>query len=175
MKFMKEKVEAVEEDRNWLEKQLKQSKKSSKLLRAELDVRSQTGGGGVSGPNVLQLTAGSEDDVRDGHSGGVSGGDDGSAPMFPPVRPSSQQARGHGGVEFTSPVAGATQPPAIPYQPPVGPTHNLASALAMVDRLQKELAAERQTVKALRSANISGLADRTDLETFFLQCIDEVR
>lgn len=173
MKFMKEKVEAVEEDRNWLEKQLKQSKKSSKLLRAELDVRTQTVGG-AQGAHVLQLTAGSEGDAREGFSGGGVG-DEGSAPMFPPVRPGSQQARGYGGVEVTSPIAGAVQPPAVPYQPPVGPTHNLASALAMVDRLQKELAAERQTVKSLRSANISGLADRTELESFFLQCIDEVR
>ena len=38
---MKDKMEAVEEDRVWLETHLKQAKKSNKLLRAELDVRIQ--------------------------------------------------------------------------------------------------------------------------------------
>ena len=42
MKFQKEKLDAVEEDRAWLEKQLKSSKKASKLMRAELDVRTQS-------------------------------------------------------------------------------------------------------------------------------------
>ncbi|POM75146.1 Hypothetical protein PHPALM_7789 [Phytophthora palmivora] len=37
--YMKENLEAIEEDRNWLEKQLKACKKQNKLLRAELDVR----------------------------------------------------------------------------------------------------------------------------------------
>ncbi len=45
----------------------------------------------------------------------------------------------------------------------------------MVDRLQAELESERQTVKALRAASIAQQADRTELETFFLQCIDDVR
>ncbi|OWZ13121.1 hypothetical protein PHMEG_00013615 [Phytophthora megakarya] len=39
LKYMKENLEAIEEDRNWLEKQLKACKKQNKLLRAELDVR----------------------------------------------------------------------------------------------------------------------------------------
>jgi hypothetical protein len=55
------------------------------------------------------------------------------------------------------------------------PDSNLISALEMVDRLQAELESERQTVKALRAASIAQQADRTELETFFLQCIDDVR
>ncbi|KAG1709471.1 hypothetical protein DVH05_020126 [Phytophthora capsici] len=39
LKYMKENLGAIEEDRNWLEKQLKACKKQNKLLRAELDVR----------------------------------------------------------------------------------------------------------------------------------------
>ena len=53
--------------------------------------------------------------------------------------------------------------------------HNLISALEMVDRLQRELDAERQTVKALRSASIASQASRTDLESFFAQCVEDVR
>ncbi|EEY69986.1 uncharacterized protein PITG_06537 [Phytophthora infestans T30-4] len=37
--YMKENLESIEEDRNWLETQLKACKKQNKLLRAELDVR----------------------------------------------------------------------------------------------------------------------------------------
>ncbi|KAF4133115.1 hypothetical protein GN958_ATG01886 [Phytophthora infestans] len=39
LKYMKENLESIEEDRNWLETQLKACKKQNKLLRAELDVR----------------------------------------------------------------------------------------------------------------------------------------
>ena len=89
--------------------------------------------------------------------------------MFPPaVRPSSQQA--------ARAAAAARAPPVPPYQAPAGHTdHNLASALAMIEKLQHELAAERQTVKALRSANVASMADKTELETFFLQCVEAVR
>merc|ERR1712023_30612 len=39
LKYMKEKLDSVEDDRRWLEKQLKTSKKQNKLLRAEIDIR----------------------------------------------------------------------------------------------------------------------------------------
>ena len=39
LKYMKEKLEATEDDRHWLEGQLKASKKQNKLLCAELDIR----------------------------------------------------------------------------------------------------------------------------------------
>ena len=39
LKYMKEKLENVEENGNWLERQLKASKKQNKLLRAELEIR----------------------------------------------------------------------------------------------------------------------------------------
>jgi hypothetical protein len=39
LKYMKEKLESIEDDRNWLERQLKASKKQNKLLRAELEIR----------------------------------------------------------------------------------------------------------------------------------------
>ena len=34
LKYMKEKLESIEDDRNWLERQLKEAKKQNKLLRA---------------------------------------------------------------------------------------------------------------------------------------------
>ena len=43
LKFLKEKLEAIEEDRGWLERQLKQSKKSNKLMKAELEARGGAG------------------------------------------------------------------------------------------------------------------------------------
>merc|ERR1719230_1751318 len=39
LKYMKEKLESIEDDRNWLERQLKAAKKQNKLLRAELEIR----------------------------------------------------------------------------------------------------------------------------------------
>ena len=39
LKYMKEKLESIEDDRSWLEKQLKAAKKQNKLLRAELEIR----------------------------------------------------------------------------------------------------------------------------------------
>ncbi len=52
---------------------------------------------------------------------------------------------------------------------------NLISALEMVNRLQRDLDVERQTVKALRSASIASQASRGDLEAFFAQCVETVR
>ena len=39
LKFMRERLTTIDEDRNWLERQLKASKKQNKLLRAELEIR----------------------------------------------------------------------------------------------------------------------------------------
>merc|ERR1719230_1629472 len=39
LKYMKEKLESIEDDRNWLERQLKAAKKQNKLVRADLEIR----------------------------------------------------------------------------------------------------------------------------------------
>lgn len=39
IKYLQDKLDSIEEDRNWLEKQLKLSKKNNKLLRAELELK----------------------------------------------------------------------------------------------------------------------------------------
>lgn len=39
LKYLQDKLDSIEEDRNWLEKQLKLSKKNNKLLRAELELK----------------------------------------------------------------------------------------------------------------------------------------
>jgi chromosome segregation ATPase len=49
LKAMREKLEGIEDDRNWLERQLKASKKQNKLLRAELEIRLDGGDGGGGG------------------------------------------------------------------------------------------------------------------------------
>ncbi|KAG7383999.1 hypothetical protein PHYBOEH_009672 [Phytophthora boehmeriae] len=53
LKYMRENLEAIEEDRNWLEKQLKACKKQNKLLRAELDVRLSGNNAGLESGGVL--------------------------------------------------------------------------------------------------------------------------
>ena len=173
VKFTKEKLEAVQEDRNWLEKQLKQSKKSGKLMKAELELRKQAGSSAELGTGAqLALTAGDAGSPQSEYRyEGGEGGEGGEEGMFPPpVRPGSRGLAAAGG-------ASRARPPAAPTTVilPQQSDHNLASALAMVERLQKELAQERATVKALRAANVSSLSDRTELEAFFLQCIEEVR
>lgn len=47
----------TEDDRNWLERQLKSAKKSNKLLRAELELRMMQGGGGGSDQGIELLAA----------------------------------------------------------------------------------------------------------------------
>ena len=42
-KFMKEKMTMLEDDRNWLAKQLKGAKKQNKLLRAEMELQLRAG------------------------------------------------------------------------------------------------------------------------------------
>lgn len=68
-------------------------------------------------------------------------------------------------------------------QRPKGRRHKLAqrsidstsSAVATIERLQAELQAERAATKALRSATVAVQTSRGELETFFLQCVDDVR
>lgn len=159
LKFMREKLEAIEEDRNWLERQLKTSKKSNKLLRADLEVRMQTEAGSPS----------SVDGDRPGgiwgeETGGSATGGGGTGMFPPPGRPSSRTrevappARRLTGGGSSRSDDGRTQ-----------------AALAMVEKLQAELAAERQTTKALRAATVAGQSDRGEMETFFLQCVDDIR
>ena len=122
LKFLKEKLEAVEEDRGWLERQLKQAKKANKLMRAELESRMRLGdGSGDPGTQMLAL-------------GYTDGGGSGAGGMFPPPqRPSSNAGRHSPGGRYVAQLQSRVVPPV-----PLGPaglvwlSWNAATSLAAV-------------------------------------------
>lgn len=72
LKYLQDKLDSIEEDRNWLEKQLKLSKKNNKLLRAELELKL---GKGAKLPDGLTEEEGDYDHTHISSTLGDSGGD----------------------------------------------------------------------------------------------------
>ena len=146
LKAMREKLEAIEDDRNWLERQLKASKKQNKLLRAELEIRLDGGGGG-SGVN----------DMGGGDMGGSRSGAGGPLASF-----SASMVGGEG-------VAGG-----VPREREITGERELRYQREEA-RLRKELASERRTTARLRSLVVERQNGKAELEEFFLRSIEAVK
>ena len=155
LKYMKEKLESIEDDRNWLERQLKAAKKQNKLLRAELEIR---------------LSSSQAPGQQQGGMGDSMGSQQG---MFPMVSSASQERlqqmqapsySGRGGFAQTAPAGSATLEEDVErgYQ-------------KEIRDLKKQLAASKRENGKLRASQVATQANKAALEEFFLRSIESVK
>lgn len=151
LKYMKEKLESIEDDRNWLERQLKAAKKQNKLLRAELEIR-------------LSSNAGQPQS----HGDTMGMGDSMTSPgMFPLVTSTSQERMGQPmgmqkGFARTAPAASMEEDVERGYQ-------------KEIRDLKKQLAASKRENGKLRASQVSQQTNKATLEEFFLRSIESVK
>jgi len=176
LKYMKEKLESIEDDRNWLERQLKASKKQNKLLRAELEIRlgsathsfNQTAG-------QMQLTENMNQNMNHTPAPG----------MFPPAITRSQEnllqaAYNHHGND--RPSSSMSDRPTRSKGRPNKASIDSSSISEMERHHQKEIrdlkqqnANQKKLVAQLRSNVVANQTQRAELEEFFLKCIESVK
>ena len=157
LKFMRERLSTIDEDRNWLERQLKASKKQNKLLRAELEIR------------LSATPATTVSNNSNGHS------DSG----FLPPHPSRSQT--------TTPGAGDARnnPPRSKSTVPGGSKRRGNNSKANknnnkevgllrdeVDRLSQKLKTSQKQLIRARAVNVEKQRTRGAMEDLFLRCVD---
>ncbi|RLN88886.1 hypothetical protein BBJ28_00017346 [Nothophytophthora sp. Chile5] len=167
LKYMKENLEAIEEDRNWLEKQLKACKKQNKLLRAELDVR-LSGPGNNAGSDSCGVLPPFDSQGKAGASG-------------------AKQMKPRGSQDTTSSTAAGTGLNGLPHlnleTASMGPTmlaeereekfkKQLRNLKRELQQKAHELAVMKKQQRLFRRDGDSG---RSQLESFFLQCVESVK
>jgi hypothetical protein len=174
---MHEKMDSIEDDRSWLEKQLKKSKKQIKILRAELEASARAGtsygatGYGGSGLGLRETLVGSRGSRRAGSRGGGGGSRGGVHGGLPAVRGPTRtprSARSHG------PAAELDDAP---------PSRGIVGMEADRERRYKEqlkhvrrqLKQEQRASRELRTMAVSEHAQRGELEEFFLAAIEDVK
>ena len=183
---MKEKLESVEDDRHWLEGQLKASKKQNKLLCAELDIRLAGPEEGYNGGD-LRNTRESVRPVGRPDSGRLTGGNE--LQRAPPRR--VQSAKGNRGEKNIKKDLSASQSESrlgnmarIRSKPKRGLSgaqnqdHNSEGkkgSLLEITSLRRELRSMRLELARLRAKEVERQSHRVELEELFLQCIEEVK
>jgi hypothetical protein len=162
LKYMKEKLESIEDDRNWLERQLKAAKKQNKLLRAELEIR--------LGENGMVLS----DSVFAQGGGGTEGAQ--QLPMFPGVSPSPSYSEfGASGGAGAGGFSGKSNRSAGRALPSEGGTDVERQYQKEIRDLKKNLNREKRDCARLRAAVVTNQTSRAELEEFFLRCIESVK
>jgi hypothetical protein len=162
LEHMEDKMTSIQEDRNWLENQLKSTKKQNKLLRAELEIRIEranaaSGGadlfmsGGLSSKDSSFPTIGGRESPLRTHRSSSTRGKDGARPY----RPLTQEAA-------SSPLRESND--AIILQ-----------KNKEIKALRASLATERKYVQGLRASIVTSDAHRNDLEELFIKCVEEAR
>ena len=191
MQHTQEKMVSVEEDRNWLEKQLKSAKKQNKLLRAELEIRltkrmdydassvvsraaSPVSDGGGYVPGSPEDHFPSININTKGRSQSSMGMNRGREAAFSPLDTSSGRhtapgfrpgSRGGTGAGVTSPLN-------------KGKSKHEAALKAKdkeIRALRQSLAGERKSSRQARASMVALEGHRNDVEEFFIKCIDDVK
>jgi hypothetical protein len=154
LKFMRERLSTIDEDRNWLERQLKASKKQNKLLRAELEIR-------------LSATPATTATSHTSHTEGSG--------FLPPPR--SQTATPGAG-------ATRKAPPRSKSTIPGGTRRSTGSSQATkevgllrdeVERLSMKLKNSQKQLTRARAENVERTRQRSAMEDLFLRCVDTVK
>lgn len=200
VEYMRDKLAALEDDRAWLERQLKSAKRNDALAAtaATLAAASHDADGptrvGTAGPATTGAWDGGDD--GDGMGGGESTH---HLPVVPTAAPRTTAAasagRGSGrgpALNKTWGLGGARGPaPGAPIAHSAMPGAAVVPAAATVDEavhraaiasLQQQLDASTRMMETLRTrnarlkaANDALRGSRGELESFFLQCIEDVR
>jgi len=206
LKFMEEKLQSVEEDRVWLEKQLKAAKKQNKLLRTELELHIEQATGASGAGNQLELADGMPRLALTQGSNQESGraAQDSSASARRRMRGSASQGHLVGNGAYDASAAqpansqgGIPRSKSTAAQLPVVKDASVfdaqvvdfsagyasgerAASSSSSDKhtirvLREQLQRERDQLRDLRASVISERTDRSELENFFLKCIEEVK
>jgi len=189
--YMKEKLETLEDDRNFLARQLKASKKHNKLLRAELDLtkneqsdiiptggenspysaeRSGSGGGVMlpdmrfsrSAPTALQTQNGVLNKVRRDH------GYTSARPTTVPQNSGTQKYSSK-----SAPFIGGTGKSEDMYDNQEE-TEDISALKREIQYLKKQLAHERQQLARIRGSTMQQIEYNT-LQDFLISCIKETQ
>ena len=159
IEYMKEKLENVEDDRNWLEKQLKTSKKQNKILKVklqELGAAEEKDTSVVSPRSTVRATH--QPAKRAPSSSARANGYRGSKPS------SRQKSRGKA---LPSDLADVRGDLPLPKQ---------LEELRDRNRILKiKLDEEKLVVKQLRAEKVESGNKKGELEKFFVQCVDDVK
>ncbi|EGZ10055.1 hypothetical protein PHYSODRAFT_522896 [Phytophthora sojae] len=163
--YMKENLEAIEEDRNWLEKQLKACKKQNKLLRAELDVRlavpgnnSGSDSGGVFPPFDTQSRSGSK---MQKHRSSQD-----------PISAAAPTVGAHGLPHLNLDVASTGQAAMLAEEREEKLKKQIHALKRELQHKSNELTTIKRQQRLLRRDGGTG---QSLLERFFLQCVDSVK
>lgn len=174
-RFMKEKMQMLEDDRNWMASQLKLAKKQNRLLRAEIELQLREGTD--ANENMFAETAPASSPQTMGSVGGgglPSVGRPGSGKRMVKSKSSFLQTAGAG--------AGATATAGSGRNNNKLGASMSTPALSQVSELQKSIKlvkhqrdCEKKANNVLRAQIISTKSGRRDLEEFFLDCINDVK
>ena len=180
---MEEKMVSLQEDRNWLENQLKSTKKQNTLLRAELEIRIERAGSS----SLLPLST--DADRAQGYVPiALPTGDDSlqlsTSTPFPCIDTMSAKPRSYtslsskvrGTEVFGSPTGFKGSRPASQCGSRTGNTNiNIDMKNNEIKALRASLASERKAVQSLRASIVTSEARKNDLEEFFIKCVDDVK
>lgn len=160
LKFMKERLSTIDEDRNWLERQLKASKKQNKLLRAELEIRLS------ATPSTPATTSTTNEHTQSG--------------FLPPPR-SQTSTPGAGQTRQAPPRSKSTVPGGnrrgVFSGKGVGNNNSKEASQLRdeVDRLASRLKATEKQLTRARAENVERVRQRSAMEDLFLRCVDTVK
>jgi hypothetical protein len=187
VEYMRDKLAAVEDDRAWLERQLKTSKRSAALREADTASRAYDDSGEVvsDADDDRGSLAGSRlgDTNRPASSMAETGKTaSGSGPkLSKKYAPNALHTipvglRNLSSLSTTAPDGADPKLPAGSVGAPTAQQNQLIKQLqSQVAATQKLLEAVKARNSRLKASNTALRASRGELETFFLQCVEDVR
>ncbi len=179
---------SLQEDRNWLENQLKSTKKQNKLLRAELEIRIEKASGTsaitgeLSAPSLISMSLGVDEDEKRGSFPSINND--------PPPRSATSMSGNK--VKIISPKGySPSGRHTAPGHRPGSQSGDAGDKVAAssngnesvlikqknkeIQALRASLASERKAIQALRASVVTSESRKNDLEEFFIKCVDDVR
>jgi hypothetical protein len=178
VQLLREKLNAVEEDRDWLDRQLKAAKKDNKLLRAELELRmTEPSADSVPMPDSRGEWVSRTQTQGGGFEAAAAAGAGDMESVLPPLTSAAPSSSPSDSVSGRMPVGGpGTRAAAVsPLRGNAASAGQLAKLEAKLAKQTAQLNAERAKSKRLRQAAVSDGGRRRELQRVLEQCVGEVR
>lgn len=167
----KAKAEAIEEDRRYLEDQIKGSKRQNKVLRAAVDRAN------YAGQNKMTSSPTQRKSLEKNESE--------SQLSLPPLRPNSAETKkledskkGKDDGRHSAPPEMITDVATIKKAAspkPKKPSEEEQRLIDAIKSLKDHLKTEQHTIKSIRAERGNAYSRKSALEEFFLSCVDESR
>lgn len=184
----KSKAEALDEDRRFLEDQIKGAKRQNKVLRAAVEraqssaysalMMNRAKGDSKGGDPDHEFEQDGPPDRPASHGGEMNKEGKGKLPAIDSGRNSTTPSMLAGGASKELAVRGPTKTPE--YVMPSSPHALLGNDAEQryvdtIRHLKEQIEKERSNVRMLRAARSNSYTKKSLLEEFFLRCIDEAR